>query len=173
MPFVTCLVACIATLIAAVTDARSARIPNWLTYPLLVLGPVLSVFGHGPWLPSLVLSFIGILSCALVPTLLFARNAMGGGDVKLFAALGGLLGPYSGIEVQFFSFCVVAFVLMARMAWDGKLLGTLRNVFIASGHLFLPKRMQRPLEPTLLTDMRMGLSIFVATALSFVLRGQF
>jgi len=172
MPFVSCLVALIATLIAAVTDARSARIPNWLTYPLLVLGPVLSLFGSAGWLSSLVLSLLGIFVCALVPTLLFARKAMGGGDVKLLAALGGLLGPYSGIEVQFFSFCVVSFVLLARMAWDGKLLATLRNVVIASGHLFLPKRLQRPLEPTLLTDMRMGLSIFVATALSFVMRGQ-
>ena len=37
---------------------------------------------------------------------------------------------------------------------------------------YWPKRLQRPLEPTMLTDMRMGLSIFVATALSFVMRGQ-
>src|SRR4051812_12097721 len=109
MPLVTCVIALLATLIAAVTDARSARIPNWLTYPLLVLGPILSLFGRAGWLPSLVLSLLGIFACALVPTLLFARNAMGGGDVKLLAALGGLLGPYAGIEVQFYSFCVVAF----------------------------------------------------------------
>lgn len=171
MSVVTCLLALFATLIAAVTDGRSGRIPNWLTLPLLVLGPLLSLMSHG--FSALLLCLLGILLCSLVPALLFTRNAMGGGDVKLLAALGGLLGPSCGIEVQFFSFCVIAFALLARMAWEGKLFATLRNVMIASGHLFLPKRLQRPLEPTLLTNMRMGVSIFVATAVSVVLRGQF
>lgn len=171
MHFVTCVVAIVATLIAAITDARSGRIPNWLTYPLLAFGPVLSVLSPAPWYTSLALSVFGIFSCALVPVLLFARSAMGGGDVKLLAALGGLLGPYSGIEVQFFSFCVVSLVLLGRMAWDGKLFAMLRNVLLAGGHLFLPKSMRRPLEPTLMTNMRMGFSIFVGTALSIALRG--
>jgi prepilin peptidase CpaA len=172
MHFITCLVAIVATLIAAVTDARSGRIPNWLTYPLLVLGPVLSLLSPTPWYSAILLSLLGVFCCALVPTLLFARAAMGGGDVKLLAALGGLLGPYSGIEVQFFSFCVVSLVLLGRMAWDGKLFAMLRNVLLAGGHLFLPRSMRRPLEPTLMTNMRMGFSIFVGTALSIALRGQ-
>jgi prepilin peptidase CpaA len=172
MPTVTCSIALLATAIAAPTDARSARIPNWLTYPLLALGPLLSLFAPVPAMSGLLLSLLGIFCCALVPTLLFARAAMGGGDVKLLAALGGLLGPYSGIEVQFFSFLVVTIVLLGRMAWDGRLLATLRNVVLASTHLFLPQRLHRPLEPTLLTNMRMGIPIFVATALSVVMRGQ-
>jgi prepilin peptidase CpaA len=168
MSFVTCSIAILAALIAAITDARTGRIPNWLTLPLLVLGPVLSAVAGG--VPALLLSLLGVVLCAAVPLLLFTRQAMGGGDVKLFAALGGLLGTHVGIEVQFFSFCVVAFVLLAQMAWDGRLFVTLKNVFFAGGHLFLPKRYHRPLEPALMTQMRMGISILVATLASFALR---
>jgi prepilin peptidase CpaA len=172
MPIATCSIALLATAIAALTDARSARIPNWITYPLLLLGPLLSVcFAQLSPLEGLLSSVFGIVCCGLVPVLLFARSAMGGGDVKLLAALGGLLGPYSGIEVQFFSFCVVTVLLLGRMAWDGKLFATLRNTLRAAGHLFLPERLHAPLEPTMLTNMRMGIPIFVATALSVLLRG--
>lgn len=168
MSLFTCFVALVVTLVAAVTDARAGRIPNWLTYPLLLAGPVSAAIVGG--VQPLLLSLIGVFLCGLVPLLLFVRDAMGGGDVKLLSALGGLLGPIAGIEVQFFAFVIVVFLLMAKMAWDGRLFATLRDVVIAGGHLFLPKRYHRPLEPAMLTNMRMGISIFVATLASVALR---
>jgi prepilin peptidase CpaA len=168
MSLLTCCTALLVTLIAAITDTRTGRIPNWLTLPLLVAGPLAAGLGGG--LQPAILASIGILVCGLVPLLLFLREAMGGGDVKLLAALGGWLGPIAGIEVQFIAFTLVVFVVMAKMAWDGQLFAMLRNVMTASGHLFLPKRYHRPLEPTLLTHMRMGASIFMATVVSLGLR---
>lgn len=168
MSLTTCSIALLSTLVAAITDTRTGRIPNWLTYSLLALAPLLSLVEGG--LTACAYSLLGMVVCALVPLLLFTRNAMGGGDLKLFAGLGGLLGPHFGIEVEFFAFCVVAFVLFARMAWDGRLFATLRNVIVAFGHLTLPKRFHRPLEPTVLTEMRMGLSIFLATLGSVAFR---
>jgi len=165
---ITCGVALLATLIAAITDARTGRIPNWLTYPLLAAAPLLSALDGG--VSAIGSSLLGVVLCALVPFLLFARNAMGGGDLKLFAGLGGLLGAHAGIEVQFFAFCVVAFLLLAQMAWDGRLFVTMRNVVVAFGHLVLPKRYHRPLEPSTMTEMRMGIAIFVATLASIAMR---
>lgn len=159
--------ALLATLAAAATDARTGRIPNWLTLPLIALAPLL----HG-WLDGaegIVRSLLGVVCCAMVPVLLFARGAMGGGDVKLFAALGGLLGPYHGVEVQFFAYFALSLLLLARMAWEGRLLATVRNVVYAAGNLVLPARLRKPLEPTLLTSMRMGLAIFCATLASYLL----
>jgi len=168
MSLTTCAIAIVASLVAAYTDARTGRIPNWLTVPLLFAGPLLSLASTG--MPGFLLSLLGLLLCGLAPLLLFARNAMGGGDVKLFAALGGLLGTHLGIEVQFFSFCVVAFVLLAHMAWDGRLFLTLKNVALAGGHIFLPKRYQRPLAPAVMTQVRMGVSICIATLASVAIR---
>jgi len=94
---------------------------------------------------------------------------MGGGDVKLFAVLGGVLGPYYGVEIQFFSYFALTLLLLGRMAWQGRLLATLRNVVLAGGNLILPARLRTPLEPTLLTSMRMGVAIFCATLASYLL----
>jgi prepilin peptidase CpaA len=160
-------VAVVVTLIAAITDMRTSRIPNWLTYPLLVVAPIASYFSGG--VHPLVGSLLGIVLCGAVPLLLFVRGAMGGGDVKLFAVLGGVLGPAAGVEVQFFAYVAVAFLLLARMAWDGKLMVTMGNVLRAGFNLVVPERLQKPLEPSMLTSMRMGLAIFVATLWSLYL----
>lgn len=162
--------AVLATLIAAVTDTRSGRIPNWLTYPLLVVSPLAWGVCHG--LREAVVSLLGLALCGAVPAFFFTRNAMGGGDVKLFAALGALLGPSTGIEVQFFSYTVLTFLLLARMAWEGRLFSTLATSLRAGLNLVLPQRLRRPLEPAMLTSMRMGVAICAATLLSLLLKVQ-
>jgi prepilin peptidase CpaA len=79
------------TAIAAATDLRARIIPNWLVVTGLVLGFGLNTFLYG-W-AGLWSAFLGFgLALALyVP--LFLLRAMGGGDVKLMAALGALAGP--------------------------------------------------------------------------------
>jgi len=163
-------VAVLATLIAAVTDSRSGRIPNWLTLPLLVLAPM--AWGVCFSLRDALVSLLGLAVCGLVPLLFFVRNAMGGGDVKLFAALGALLGPSTGIEVQFFAYCALTFVLLSRMAWEGRLFATLATSAKAALSLVFPKRLRAPIEPTTLTSMRMGVAICAATLLSLLLKVQ-
>ena len=72
-------------LLAAWTDLRTRRIPNWLTggvaalYPIhLIVGPALS-----GWLGAVGAAF----AVLLVGLALFARGAIGGGDVKLIAGV--------------------------------------------------------------------------------------
>jgi prepilin peptidase CpaA len=79
------------TAIAAATDMRSRVIPNWLVGAGLVLGFGLNTFMYG-WsgLGSAFLGF-GLALGLYVP--LFLLRAMGGGDVKLMAAIGALAGP--------------------------------------------------------------------------------
>ncbi len=76
--------------VAAVTDARMHRIPNWITVPAALLGLVfhsVSPTGFGP-----AASLIGL---AVGFAILFVPWLFGGsgmGDVKLLAALGAWLG---------------------------------------------------------------------------------
>jgi prepilin peptidase CpaA len=77
--------------IAAITDVYSRRIPNLLVIAGLIAGIVLNVW-LGGWLglKDPVLGF-GLALLIYVP--LFIVRAMGGGDVKLMAAAGAILGP--------------------------------------------------------------------------------
>lgn len=156
-------VALASTLLAAVTDTRTGRIPNWLTLPLLVAGPLIHLVLHGR--TAALASVLGIVACSLLPILLFVRGAMGGGDVKLLAGLGGLLGTFGGIEVQLASYLLLTVFVLATMTWRGQLWRTLKNSVLAGGNLVLPRRFHRELDPVQLTQIRMGLAIFFATAL--------
>ena len=82
---------------AAAIDVKQRRIPNWLTYPGIISGLVLR---------SVLLGWKGAASalagCALaggIFLLFYVVRAMGGGDVKLVAALGSLLGPRDAVDM--------------------------------------------------------------------------
>jgi prepilin peptidase CpaA len=159
------------TAIAAVTDARRGIIPNVLTLPTLVL----SIAGHGVlygW-RGLLVSAGGALFCSIPPLLMFRKGAMGGGDVKLFAALGALFGPVVGIEVQFFALCAAMVFACATLAWRGKLLATfVRAAVLVLGPL-LPKRLRARAAPELMATVRLGPAIFAGTLLAVALRHPF
>jgi prepilin peptidase CpaA len=97
--------------IAAVTDLQSRRIPNWLTLPAIPMGLAAQIiYGDGFWagLFGACAGFIALFA-------LFAIGAGGGGDVKLFTAVGSFVGIHN---------VVVVFVLVA-------MLGGIAAVFVA------------------------------------------
>ena len=86
-------VACIATYtaIAAVTDLRMHRIPNWLTVPAAIAGLAFHAIAPQGWgWTTGVYGFALGFSLLLLPWIL---GGGGAGDVKLLAALGAWLGP--------------------------------------------------------------------------------
>jgi prepilin peptidase CpaA len=71
--------------IAAISDVRRYRIPNWASLALLVLFAVLLLWRHAavPW-PS----HLGVFAVALAAGMLFfAFRQMGAGDAKFFAVI--------------------------------------------------------------------------------------
>jgi prepilin peptidase CpaA len=77
---------------AAYTDVRSYRIPNWLTGFGLLAGLLLSVWNVRHPMQELMLAFGGIALglFALLP--LYLIRILGAGDVKLMAMVGAFLG---------------------------------------------------------------------------------
>jgi Flp pilus assembly protein protease CpaA len=81
----------IGTLVGAVTDIKTGYIYDWITYPMIILGLILSIM-QGQ-LTNIVLA--GILFLILL--IGYKLGKIGGGDVKLFSGI-CLLNPYNNIE---------------------------------------------------------------------------
>ena len=88
-------------------DFATQTLPDTLTLPLIILGIAFSFFRYGitVW-QSLVGMLLGggiIYLVGIVGTKLFRKEAMGGGDIKLMAALGAFEGPIGILFVIFFA----------------------------------------------------------------------
>ncbi|MFT3928078.1 MAG: A24 family peptidase [Myxococcales bacterium] len=154
----------IASAVAAFTDLRSRTIPNWLSLPLPLLGIVVHSVSLG--LEGMWIACLGCLFCFAPAYLLFARGALGGGDVKLFAGLGALLGPREGLELQLVSFVLVALYAVWTSGWHGRLWALMRASVQASLHLLAPARFTRPGGPEHASvELPMGAAILMAVLL--------
>jgi prepilin signal peptidase PulO-like enzyme (type II secretory pathway) len=158
-------------LFAAAIDARTGRIPNALTVPAALVGVLLHVPMGAAAIGG---SVAGGVLAALLPWLMHRVTrgaAIGGGDVKLFAALGTLCGPVMGLEIEVSAFVTLAIFAVVRLAFVGRLFKMLANVLRLLVRPLLPARYRRPLDAEAFTAMRMGPAIFIAVA-SVVVRDR-
>jgi prepilin peptidase CpaA len=120
--------------LAAASDVRSGTIPNRLTYPAVMLGLAVGAWpGAGP---SFASSALG-LAIALLPALaLFAAGAIGGGDAKLLAAIGALVGWPLILEVLFFSVVAGGALALCTIVAKGRTLAVLRGFWVFLPSLF-------------------------------------
>ncbi len=112
---------------ATVTDVTSARIPNTLT----LLGAIAGVAAHallpggsGPWQ-----SLEGLIAGLAVFFPIFALGGLGGGDVKLMAALGAWLGWPAVLSLAIFTAVaggVLAVAVALSHGYLSQALGNLR-----------------------------------------------
>ena len=110
---------------SAVVDLRTRRVPNWLTLTITGLGVSLAA-AH-----LTTVSVAGALGGLAVGLLLMLPGhivgATGAGDVKLFAAVGTLLGP-TGIGVAFVYTAILGGALAVLVAMSrGRLQATLQE----------------------------------------------
>jgi prepilin peptidase CpaA len=89
-------------IVAAVIDGWKLKVPNWITFPMVISGWIYSTAAFGweglAW--SLVGTGVGLL--LLLP--LYAVGGMGAGDVKLLAGVGAWVWG----TVTFYAFCLSA-----------------------------------------------------------------
>ena len=112
--------------VGAVKDVRGRRIPNWLTYSGLLAALVVRT-GLGGW-PGLRGGLAGMLLAGGIFFLLFLLGGMGGGDVKLMAAVGAWVGLAQVGTVLIVSaiaggLLAVGYVLVHKRMWE-----SLRNM---------------------------------------------
>lgn len=166
------LLALAVTATAAWYDWRTGHIPNWLTLGALAVGvafhATFAMIAAGPKSAAAAAgsSVLGAVVCALVPLLLYRLDAIGGGDVKLLAAVGAILRPMLGIEAELYGFLAVAVIMPAYLAYEGKLGAVLSNTMAIVKNPFLPKPRRKQVPQEMLTSVRFGPGIFAGTCLA-------
>ena len=150
--------------IAAFTDWRTGEIPNWLTIPPIVVAPLAYLLAYGT--PGMIASLIGIGACGLVPYVMFRQDAIGGGDVKLFAGLGALGGLSLGIEAQLFGLTAGVVFAVFTLARKRKVFAMLANAVRLASNPVLPKARRTPVEPAAMHSLRLGLPILIGTVIA-------
>jgi prepilin peptidase CpaA len=113
-------------LVACVTDLRTRRIPNLLTFGSALAGFLFHVFVAGA--SGAGTSAGGWLVGTLVFLPFFALRGMGGGDVKLLAALGAWLGPTETLWLAAYSMIAGGVVAVIVAFFSGYLRTALGNV---------------------------------------------
>jgi len=116
------------TLIAAWTDLRDRRIPNWLTIPGIFAGVALNSYLRGWHGTKASLEGAGLALLVLLPLVLL--RALGAGDWKLMGAVGAFLGPILLPFVLVGSIFVAGAMAVVQMIRTRKVIETFCNLAI-------------------------------------------
>jgi prepilin peptidase CpaA len=114
-------------MVAVVEDLRRRQVPNWLTVSGAAAG--LACAGQQGW-RGLGTAAAGMIAGFLIMLPFSWCGAMGGGDVKLMAAYGTLLGPYGILLAAVFA-------------------GVLGGIWAAAALLYRPRTAAIPYAPAL------------------------
>ena len=119
----------------ALTDARTYIIPDQLTLGGAAAGLVLAPFAGGPDLMDAALGaaigFVLLWLIAALGRIVFGKDAMGGGDVKMMAMAGAFLGP-AGVILTLFAGALIGSIIFGPVSLrTGKLVPF--GIFLALG----------------------------------------
>jgi prepilin peptidase CpaA len=138
--------------VAAATDLRSQRIPNWVTYPGILAALALNGLGSAAaaagWVDASSLeqwgwvglgpSAAGFLACGAVVLVCYLFLRIGGGDVKMIAMIGAFLGFERGIVAMLWTFVLGGCLALIVLIWR---LGPVALVSLGLRHLLWTLRL--------------------------------
>jgi prepilin peptidase CpaA len=161
---------CITTvlLIAAEMDIRFRKIPNWLTYPTMIMGIIYhtGIKGFNGFLFSVEGLGMGI-AILIIP---FLMGGMGAGDAKLMGAVGGLLGP-KGVFIAFLFtaivggiYAIVFLTVYGYLKETAKRYGSLLKTFIFTQKFIYIPPPEREKAPRLCYGLAIALGTIISLA---------
>jgi len=121
-------------LICVITDIRSRKIYNWVTFPAMLAGLVINVWRNGPTgiLTSLEGFGVGLIALILMAVLqLVAIAPMRFADVKLLCAIGMITGPHFGLYTLILTAICGGVLGLIYAAQRGVLKDTVTNLKVA------------------------------------------
>ena len=163
-------------IIAAISDLRSHRIPNWLTFSTIVAGIVYHTYlkGYQGFLFSVQGVFLGFAFLMVF----YLMGGTGAGDVKLMGAIGGLLGPKGVFTAFLFTallggiYAIVLLVLYGGLKDMVKRYGMMFRAFIFTNRMiYIPSenKGEKGNKPVLCYGVVIALGTLLSLVRNFIL----
>ncbi len=128
---------------AAIVDTKTHRIPNYLSFSLIILGFGLQGYFVGQ--SGLISATLGLMTALLMFLPFYLAGGMGAGDVKLMMGIGTFLGPAGvAIAIGFTLLCgsLVGLVILAWHsgvgAWMKRYWLMVRTIFHTLRPIYVP-----------------------------------
>jgi prepilin peptidase CpaA len=116
----------ILSVVIAYTDTRYRRIPNKLVVAALICGLSVNTIFGGAW--GLLLSFGGFALAFAITLLFHSFGALGAGDVKLFGAVGSIVGVSLVLPTLVAVVLVGGVMAFGKMVYTRTTMTTLLNI---------------------------------------------
>jgi prepilin peptidase CpaA len=120
---------------AAFFDAKEKKIPNLLTFSVMIIGLILNIIMSS--LSGVVFSFYGFIIGVAVFFIPFTLGLMGAGDVKLMAAIGALMGWKFTVLSSIFSAIAGILVVFVYLIYKKRLFAYFRKYFVVIARIIL------------------------------------
>jgi prepilin peptidase CpaA len=118
--------------IACVTDLRTRRIPNFLTFGSALAGLVYQLATGG--IDGLGQAALGWLVGVAIFSFPFALGGLGGGDVKLLGALGAWLGPGNALWLALYTGAAGGAMAVVVSLTNGYFRTAMQNIKLLLNH---------------------------------------
>jgi prepilin peptidase CpaA len=134
----------IVLIVATVTDLRFQKIPNILTFPVMVMAPTYHGITNG--LDGLLFSAAGLALGIALLILPYLLGVMGAGDVKLMGAVGAILGArgafiaflFSGVAGGIYALIVLFIRRKECKAWFTRYATMLKTLVFTGNFIPIP-----------------------------------
>ena len=121
-------------LIAAASDVRTGKVPNWLTYSAILVGLVYwSIAGLTGSPTGIGAAVVGLLAAMVPFTLIYISGGLGGGDVKLMGAVGAISASWQTVlSTAVYALLVAVVIALVVMVRKGIVKRTLSRLLGAA-----------------------------------------
>lgn len=175
MPFLIDMTLLVFVCACCAVDLRTRRIPNALSGSAALVGLALNTFHYGA--PGLLWSIAGLALMVSVLLAPFALGGLGGGDVKMMAAVGAFLGPRLAFLGLTAGMILGGFIMALHLMRLGRLgeklaaLGTMvRSLLVTRSLTGLRVSAQAPGAISLPYSLPLGLGTLAAVLVARALR---
>ncbi len=108
-------------------DVKEQKIKNFITVPAAGIGLLLNILDQG--YAGLILSIQGWIVPVVVLMFFYVIGTMGAGDIKLFAAIGAIMGLPFVVNSFVFSVFIGGVIAVVLLVWRRVFLERMRNLF--------------------------------------------